>query len=164
MKKYYLFSMLAIAAMAAFSCTKEIELTPIDNEAKETTPVVKEPLVINAYSDDDIAPDTKTTLDGVNVRWASTDAIAGYKSDDVNPHTSTLTTVAEGGKKATFTFSDLTIGDDVKKVQVQMPESTILLFRLSRRQLQTDLPMEQILPWLMVTLMLTPFSLRILVH
>ena len=105
--------MLAIAAMAAFSCTKEIELTPIDNEAKETTPVVKEPLVINAYSDDDIAPDTKTTLDGVNVRWASTDAIAGYKSDDVNPHTSTLTTVAEGGKKATFTFSDLTIGDDV---------------------------------------------------
>lgn len=110
MKKYYLFSVLAIAAMAAFSCTKEIELSPVDNEA---TPVVNEPLVINAYSDDDIATDTKTTLDGVNVRWASTDAIAGYKSDDVNPHTSTLTSVAEGGKKATFTFSELTIGDNV---------------------------------------------------
>lgn len=101
--------MLAIAAMAAFSCTKEDELTPTDN----ATPVIYEPLVINAYADDDIAPDTKTTLDGVNVRWASTDAIAGYKSDDVNPHTSTLTTVAEEGKKATFTFSELTIGDDV---------------------------------------------------
>lgn len=100
--------MLAVAAMAAFSCAKETE-----NQNDVVKPEVKTPLVITAYADDDIAPDTKTSLDGVSVVWSTEDAVAGYKSSDVNPHNSTVTAVDGTGKKATFTFSDLTVGTDV---------------------------------------------------
>lgn len=113
MKKYSYISMLAIAAMAAFSCSKALEAEVETIVEDETTNVVKEPLVITAYSDDDIAPDTKTSLDVVSVLWADTDAVAAYKSGDVNPYASTGTSVTPDGKKATFTFEDLTVGTDV---------------------------------------------------
>ncbi len=117
MKKYLFISMLAIAAVAAFSCAKEIDQKVEDEIIKESeevvTPVVDNPLVITAYADDDIAPDTKTSLSGVSVLWADSDEVAAYKSGDTKPHTSTATEVADGGKKATFTFTDLTVGTDV---------------------------------------------------
>lgn len=94
--------MLAVAAMAAFSCAKETE-----NQNDAVKPEVKTPLVITAYTDDDIAPDTKTSLSGVSVVWTTTDVIAGYEG--VTKHTSTSTAVSDGGKKATFTFSEVSV-------------------------------------------------------
>lgn len=113
MKKYSFISMLAIAAMVAFSCTKALEVEVGTSVEDETTTEVKDPLIITAYSDDNIAPDTKTSLDDVNVLWADTDVVSAYKSGDVNPHVSTVTSVTDAGKKATFTFADLTVGTDV---------------------------------------------------
>ena len=113
MKKYSFIAMLAVVAMAAFSCAKEVEQTVDKEDIEEVTPKVENPLVITAYADDDIAPDTKTSLSGVSVLWADTDEVAAYKSGDAKPHISTSTAVANGGKKATFTFSDLTVGTDV---------------------------------------------------
>lgn len=115
MKKYSFIAMLAIAAMAAFSCAKEADLPEEINQepVEEVIPTVDNPLVITAYADDDIAPDTKTSLSGVSVRWSGSDAVAAYTSGDENPHLSTDTAISDGGKKATFTFSDLTVGTDV---------------------------------------------------
>ena len=98
--------MLAVAAMAAFSCAKETE-----NQNDAVKPEVKTPLVITAYTDDDIAPDTKTSLSGVSVVWTTTDVIAGYEG--VTKHTSTSTAVSDGGKKATFTFSEVSVDADL---------------------------------------------------
>ena len=107
MKKYSYISMLAVAAMAAFSCAKETE-----NQNDAVKPEVKTPLVITAYTDDDIAPDTKTSLSGVSVVWTTTDVIAGYEG--VTKHTSTSTAVSDGGKKATFTFSEVSVDADLE--------------------------------------------------
>ncbi|MBQ9525168.1 MAG: Ig-like domain-containing protein [Bacteroidaceae bacterium] len=106
MKKIINLSMLAIAAMAAFACTEEI----VDPESNEI-PSVENPLVINALADDDIAPDTKTSLSGVSIRWATTDAIAGYEGS--TKHTSTKTDISDGGKLATFTFSGVSVGTNL---------------------------------------------------
>lgn len=97
--------MLAIAAMAAFSCNKEIK------PQEELTPV-SEPKVIVAYTDKDVLPDTKTSLSGVEIIWSETDAIKGLDYDG-NVHTASNPTIEEQGKKATFTFQDLSIVDDI---------------------------------------------------
>lgn len=89
--------MLAVAAMAAFSCAKEIQ----DNKKPEKD---FEPKVISAFTDDDVKSDTKTSLSGVSVLWATTDNIKGIDMDDVI-HTSTSTSVSVDQKQATFTFS-----------------------------------------------------------
>lgn len=103
MKKYLSISMLAIAAMVAFSCEVEIEPT-----VKEKA---FEPKVISAYTDDDVRPDTKTSLSGVSILWADTDNIKGYDGSSI--HTSTSTAVTNGGKKASFTFSTVSVEDDL---------------------------------------------------
>lgn len=102
MKKYLSIAMLAVAAMAAFSCTNEMGDIRFD-----VIPGNHDSLVITAIADDDIAPDTKTSLDGVNVVWATTDAIAGYEGS--TRHVSTETAIAEAGKKAAFTFSGVSV-------------------------------------------------------
>ena len=96
--------MLAIAAVAAFSCAEEIERTAEPEK-------VFEPKVISAFTDDDVTPDTKTSLSGVNILWADTDNIKGY--DLTKVHTSTSTAVSEGGKKADFTFATVSVEDDL---------------------------------------------------
>ena len=110
MKKFSYISMLAIAAMAAFSCAKEIDIVeePINSQIKF------EPVVINAFADDDIAPDTKTTLNSLAVEWASTDQIAGYVDGNVEPQKSSSTSVSGDSKRATFTFGGLTVADKAK--------------------------------------------------
>lgn len=104
MKKYSYISMLAIAAMAAFSCAKEIE----DNKKPEKD---FEPKVISAFTDDDVKSDTKTSLSGVSVFWATTDNIKGWDRSEV--HTSTSTAVSEGNKKAEFTFATVSVESDL---------------------------------------------------
>lgn len=103
MKKFLSLSMLAIAAMVAYSCEVEIEPT-----VKEKA---FEPKVISAFTDDDVRPDTKTSLSGVSILWADTDNIKGYDGSSI--HTSTSTAVTNGGKKASFTFSTVSVEDDL---------------------------------------------------
>ena len=105
MKKFYSISMLAVAAMAAISCAKEIEV----NVEPEKVSV---PKVISAYTDADVSPDTKTSLNGVTIEWASTDIIKGIDLSSV-VHTSTSTVVSGDKKQAEFTFSDVTVEDDL---------------------------------------------------
>lgn len=104
MKKIYCLSMLAIAAMAAFSCAKVVE------ETQEPEKVF-EPKVISAFTDDDVKADTKTSLSGVSVLWATSDNIKGYDGSDV--HTSTATAVSENNKKAEFTFGGVSVEADL---------------------------------------------------
>lgn len=100
MRKLYYLSMFAVAAMAAFSCTKELK----DNNKPEKD---FEPKVISAFTDDDVKSDTKTSLSGVSVLWATTDNIKGWDGSAV--HTSTSTAVFEGNKKAEFTFDGVSV-------------------------------------------------------
>lgn len=111
MKKYSFIAMLAVVAMAAFSCAKEVEQAIEVEPEVEVKPGVDNPLVIKAYADDDIAPDTKTSLSGVSIIWATTDAIAGYEGS--TKHESTNTEVENGGKLATFTFSGVSVGTNL---------------------------------------------------
>lgn len=104
MKKTNALYISAIALLAVFSCAKEIEV-PQEQELKE----IKNPKVIVAKTDDDIT--TKTSLDGINVIWATTDVIMGY--DGSGKYNSSTTAISDEGKKATFTFSALTIEDDL---------------------------------------------------
>lgn len=104
MKRYYSLYVLAIAALAAFSCAKEVRIAQEPEKAFV-------PKVISAVTDDDISPDTKTSLSGVNILWADTDNIKGYDGKDV--HTSTSTAISDGGKKATFTFETVNVEDDL---------------------------------------------------
>lgn len=96
--------MLAIAAMTAFSCAKAVEAVKEPEKSFE-------PKVISAFTDDDVTPDTKTSLSGVNILWASTDNIKGYDGADV--HTSTSTAISEAGKMAAFTFETVSVEDDL---------------------------------------------------
>lgn len=108
MKKSTTLFLSAIALFAAISCAKEVEI--IDEQPTgERSVVIKTPMVIVANTDDDII--TKTSLDGVNVIWATSDVIMGY--DGSGKYSSSSTAIAEGGKTATFTFSDLSIEDDL---------------------------------------------------
>ena len=97
--------MLAVAAMAAFSCKQEIVID-------EASAPARTPKVVTAYTDADITPDTKTSLDGTTVLWSSTDVVKAYSlGGDIVSSTSTV--VSEGGKKAEFTFADLDASDEV---------------------------------------------------
>ena len=90
--------------MAAFSCAKEIE---VDQNSEKNI----EPKVITTFTDADVKSDTKTSLSGVSVLWATTDNIKGWDGSAV--HTSTSTVVSDGNKKATFTFSTVSIKEDL---------------------------------------------------
>ena len=92
MKKISIIALLAMAAMAAFSCKQEAAI----EEATATK-------VVTAFTDQDVTPDTKTTLSGVTVLWCSTDEVVASDGNN-NLYTSTGTTVNESGKKAEFTF------------------------------------------------------------
>lgn len=105
MKKIYSVLMLAVAAMATFSCAKEIEVNLEPEKAFE-------PKVITAYTDDDVMPTTKTSLSGVSVLWAATDKIKGV-NDEGTIYTSTSTSVSGNNKKADFTFSNVTVEEDL---------------------------------------------------
>lgn len=103
MKKNINVMMLAIAAMAAFSCTIEIE-----NPQEIKT---FEPKVITVNTDNDVTPITKTSLSGVSVVWTDADAIKGYDGSSVHP--STAVAVSNEGKTAEFTFATVNVEDDL---------------------------------------------------
>lgn len=105
MKKFYSIAMLAVAAMAAFSCNKEIIVD-------EATAPVNAPKVVTAYTDADVTPATKTTLDGVTVLWSESDAVTAFTLDG-NLVTSSSTAVDKSGKKAEFTFRTLAATDEI---------------------------------------------------
>ena len=108
MKKSTTLFLSAIALFTAISCAKEVEIIN-EQPTGEQSVVIKTPMVIVANTDDDII--TKTSLDGVNVIWATSDVIMGY--DGSGKYSSSSTAIAEGGKTATFTFSALSIEDDL---------------------------------------------------
>ena len=93
--------MLAVVAMAAFSCAKVSE--DIDNVPKDESSSKTKVITITAEPDDDVLPDTKTSLSGVSIIWNDLDKVAGY--DTVHDKViSDVTTVTDEGKKATFSF------------------------------------------------------------
>ena len=126
----------AIALLAAISCAKETEIS------QEEPVVIKNPKVIVAKTDDDIT--TKTSLSGVSVIWATTDVIMGW--DGSGKYNSSSTAVKDEGKKATFTFSALSVEDDL--YYLVYPASAVtklpLLFPQHRRLLLTVLQTVQI--------------------
>lgn len=105
MKKIFSFTMLAVAAMAAFSCKQEINVD-------EAAASVKAPKVVTAYTDADVTPSSKTSLDGVTILWSSSDVVKAY-SFDGDVVSSTSTAISEGGKKAEFTFAGLDASADI---------------------------------------------------
>ena len=104
MKKLFKIAMIAIAAMASFSCAKEI--TPeIEGETEEV--VVKEGFKLHAEVDSEL---TKTVLSGTSILWGETDAVKAFGD---NVYTSTSIERTNGNKTAEFTFGPLEDGDDV---------------------------------------------------
>lgn len=85
--------MLAIAAMAAFSCTKEMG-TPELNTF--------EPKIVTAVVDGNI---TKTHLDGVTVLWTEGDKITAFDDAGTN-YSSNAAKIEDGNKLATFEFPE----------------------------------------------------------
>ncbi|MCH5173820.1 MAG: hypothetical protein J1D85_06390 [Bacteroidales bacterium] len=93
MKKNPTLLMLAIAAMAAFSCTKEMgtpELNTFD------------PKIVTAVVDGNI---TKTHLDGVTVLWTEGDKITAFDDAGTN-YSSNAAKIEDGNKLATFEFPE----------------------------------------------------------
>lgn len=93
--------MLAIVAMAAFSCAKVSE--DIDTVQKDESSSKTKVITITAEPDDDVLPDTKTSLSGVSIIWNDLDKVAGYDTEH-DKVISDVTTVTDEGKKATFSF------------------------------------------------------------
>lgn len=89
MKNNILFTAIAIAVMLLGSCSK----TSVE------TGTVTEKATLSASIED---VDTKTTLDGVEVRWSENDKLALYSDSDLTKKEYTLTS-GIGEKKATFT-------------------------------------------------------------
>lgn len=85
--------MLAIAAMAAFSCTKEMG-TPELNTF--------EPKIVTAVVDGNM---TKTHLDGVTVLWTEGDKITAFDDAGTN-YSSNAAKIEDGNKLATFEFPE----------------------------------------------------------
>lgn len=104
MKKLFKIAVIAIAAIASFSCAKEI--TPeIEDETEEV--VVKEGFKLHAEVDSEL---TKTVLSGTSILWGETDAVKAFGD---NVYTSTSIERTNGNKTAEFTFGPLEDGDDV---------------------------------------------------
>lgn len=85
--------MLAIAAMAAFSCTKEMGTPELDTF---------EPKIVTAVVDGNI---TKTHLDGVTVLWTEGDKITAFDDAGIN-YSSNAAKIEDGNKLATFEFPE----------------------------------------------------------
>ena len=126
--------MLAVVAMAAFSCIKE-------NDTIKAEKKVIEPKVITAFTDADVNPDTKTSLDGVCVLWATTDAIKGIQSTG-EVHTSTSTAVSGENKRAEFTFSTVSVEDDLQYLAYPA-ENTDMALILGEYEAYATLPTTQ---------------------
>ena len=104
MKYYFRIMMIAIAAIASFSCAKEI--TPeIEDEIEEE--VIRDGFKLYADVDSDL---TKTVLSGTSILWGENDAVKAFGD---NVYTSTNIERTNGNKTAEFTFGPLEDGDDV---------------------------------------------------
>lgn len=100
--------MIAVVAMASFSCAKEID-APLDkeNQKEPENVMLEEGFKLIADVDTDI---TKTTLSGTSILWDDTDAVKAY-GDHV--YTSTGITRTNSNKTAEFSFGPLEAGDAV---------------------------------------------------
>lgn len=109
MKRAFKIMMIAVAAMATFSCAKEIN-NPVETEQpEEVNPevVAKEGFKLIADVDSDL---TKTSLSGTSILWDDSDAVKAYGD---YTYTSTGITRSNENKTAEFTFGPLEDGDDV---------------------------------------------------
>ena len=113
MKKAYIISMAAAAALMTFSCTKEYNTTEVSVPQVEKTFNV-------------IAPETKTTLvDGLKVRWAEDDKITVIGVTDENVAALHEFTLSSGVGEASGTFSG-TIGADETSFYAVYPSSAAI--------------------------------------
>ena len=95
--------MLALVALAAFSCAKEVEL--------EKQVPVKEGFKLFAQTDEDVQPVTKTSLsESVNIIWNGDEKIKAY---GIYPYESTGITCSNSNKNAEFTFGPIEDGDEI---------------------------------------------------
>lgn len=100
--------MIAVVAMASFSCAKEID-DPKTQQGQNDSEIVvaKEGFRLIADVDSDI---TKTTLSGTSILWDEDDAVKAYGD---NVYTSTGITRTNENKTAEFSFGPLEAGDAV---------------------------------------------------
>jgi len=131
MKKIQTIALLAMAAMAAFSCKQEINIE--DSAALG-------PKVVVASTDNDVTPDTKTSLSGVTVLWKTTDAVKALSAKG-GIVTSTSTAVSGTGKKAEFTFESLTVADDISILAY--PADAVTGFNLDNGTVIASIPTTQ---------------------
>lgn len=108
MKKSLKIMMIAVVAMASFSCAKEID-DPKTQQGQNDSEIVvaKEGFRLIADVDSDI---TKTTLSGTSILWDEDDAVKAYGD---NVYTSTGITRTNENKTAEFSFGPLEAGDAV---------------------------------------------------
>ncbi len=99
MKKALKVLIIAIAAVASYSCEQSIENNTLD--------IQKNGFKLIADVDSEI---TKTVLSGTSILWGESDAVKAYGD---NVYTSTGITRSNGDKTAEFTFGPLADGDAV---------------------------------------------------
>lgn len=104
MKKTYVFSMLAVVSMVAYSCTKEA-----DNSSGNLSQGSFESKVVIAVVDENA---TKTHLDGVEVLWTDGDKITAF-DEAFNNYSSNEADIQDGNKRATFTFPEFPAEKDI---------------------------------------------------
>lgn len=104
MKKTYVFSMLAVVSMVAYSCTKEA-----DNSSGNLSQGSFESKVVIAVVDENA---TKTHLDGVEVLWTDGDKITAF-DETFNNYSSNEADIQDGNKRATFKFPEFPAEKDI---------------------------------------------------
>ena len=85
--------LIAALALIAASCAKE---TPVVNDMENTGIMIAKSFTVDA-------PDTKTVLDGMAVKWAAGDEINVIAATSGNQYTFTIKPGTEGSASATFT-------------------------------------------------------------
>lgn len=125
MKKNVIYILAAAAAVAAISCNKEIaQEEPVNNE--KVTVLTARP-----------EPETRTSLDGVNVVWSASDAITAFDSEG-NAYGSTNTEIEESGSIAKFT-----VGTEDPKYAVYPAYSSGSETAMSSGQIAATIPTSQ---------------------
>lgn len=108
MKNSFRFMTLAIVAMAAFSCAKEIE-NKIENDSIVPAETKTVTLTANVDTNPADVDGTKTYLDGVDILWSGTETVRAY---GIINYDATIATLTPNKKVATFDF-EVDPGDEI---------------------------------------------------
>lgn len=103
MKNLSKFMVLAIAAIATFSCAKEIDNNIVTEETKTVT------LTANVDANPADIVGTKTYLDGVDILWSGSEVVRAY---GILNYDASIATLTPNKKVATFNF-EVDPGDEI---------------------------------------------------